>query len=74
MSTVPSNQWLTTHDVSVLTGIKYNHLWTYKKRGVLPTPDDYIGNKPLWKRATIEEWDNSRRKWSTKSLPSEEVV
>jgi predicted DNA-binding transcriptional regulator AlpA len=58
--------------VSELTGIKYKHIWIYKKRGVFPEPDDYIGNKPLWKKETIEAWDNTRRRWA-KNKPTEEA-
>lgn len=53
---------ITTHQVADLTGMKYRHIWTYMKRGVMPTPTMYIGNKPLWDKTVVEEWAASRRR------------
>jgi len=47
-------EWLTTHELADYANMPYPNLWTYLKRGILPTPDMYVGNKPLWKRSTIE--------------------
>lgn len=49
--------WLTAHEVAEYASIPYPHLWTYRKRGILPLPDQYIGNKPLWSRSLIESWN-----------------
>ena len=51
------NNWLTSHEVADLAGIPYAYLWTYRKRGTFPEPDQYIGNKPLWSKKTVEEWN-----------------
>ena len=55
------NDLLTAQDVADYAGMKYKHLWTYQKRGTLPAADMYLGNKPLWKRETIEAWNSTRR-------------
>lgn len=55
-----TNEWLTGADVASIAGLKYKTLWTYRKRGTLPQPDQYIGNKPLWNRSTIEQWNSER--------------
>lgn len=59
-----TKDWFTTHDVAEYSGIKYKHLWTYQKRGVLPEADIHIGNKPIWRRETIEAWSAQRQRWS----------
>ena len=51
---------ITTHQVADICDMKYRHIWTYLKRGVMPTPKMYIGNKPLWDKPTIEEWAATR--------------
>ena len=48
------NEWLTAKELADYVGMPYPNLWTYQKRGILPTPDLHLGNKPLWKRSTIE--------------------
>jgi len=52
-----AQDWLTAHEVAEYASIPYQHLWTYRKRGILPMPDHYIGNKPLWSRSLIESWN-----------------
>jgi hypothetical protein len=54
------NEWLTSHELAEHAGIPYPHLWTYQKRGILPTADIRIGNKPLWSKSLIEKWDLER--------------
>jgi hypothetical protein len=51
------SQWLTAKELAEYAGLPYRHLWTYRSRGILPMPDMYIGNKPLWSRTLIDSWD-----------------
>ena len=55
------SEWLTNDQVSELLGLKYSTLYTYRKRNTLPEPDTYIGRTPVWKRKTIEEWNQNRK-------------
>ena len=64
------NEWLTNDQVSELLGLKYSTLYTYRRRNTLPPPDTYIGRTPVWKKKTIEEW-NQNRKESEIELVSE---
>jgi predicted DNA-binding transcriptional regulator AlpA len=52
---------LDTQRVAVMLGIKAETVRGYKKRGILPEPDDYFGRSPAWRRSTIEEWDTARK-------------
>jgi hypothetical protein len=47
-------EWMTAKEVAEFAGMPYPHLWTYRKRGILPMPDMYIGSTPLWKKEAIE--------------------
>lgn len=48
--------YLTSKEVSEELSVTYRHLWTYRKRGLVPMPDMYIGSKPLWSRELIDSW------------------
>ena len=52
--------WLTTTDIAYQTGLKIDTIYTYRKRNTLPEPDHMIGNRPLWKQETIDEWNTYR--------------
>lgn len=54
------SDWLTSTDISKLTGLKVDTIYTYRKRNTLPDPDQYIGRTPVWKKTTIEEWNSKR--------------
>ena len=54
------NDWLTSTDIARLTGLKVDTIYTYRNRNTLPDPDYTIGNRPLWKRETIDEWNATR--------------
>lgn len=56
-----SKDWLTSHELAEHAGIAYPNLWTYRKRGILPMPDLYIGNKPMWSRQLVDSWDFERQ-------------
>lgn len=60
--------YLTAKEVADVAGLQYKTLWTYLKRNTLPTPDTYIGNKPLWKQKTIDSWMSER-----KTIPANRV-
>ncbi len=56
--------FLTNDEVAELTGLKYDTLYTYRRRNIFPEPDIYIGRTPVWSRATIEKWLKNRiKKW-----------
>lgn len=52
-----NTDYLTSHQLAEHAGIAYPNLWTYRKRGILPMPDLYIGNKPMWSRQLVDSWD-----------------
>ena len=68
-----NQEWLTNDQVSELLGLKYSTLYTYRRRNTLPEPDTYIGRTPVWKKKTIEEW-NQNRKESEIELVTDEVT
>lgn len=53
-------EWYTAKELAEHANIAYPNLWTYRKRGILPMPDMYIGNKPLWSHTLISQWDEER--------------
>lgn len=57
LSTELGGEWfLTAQGVAEATGYPYRHLWTLVSRGTLPSPDVNLGNKPLWKQASVDNW------------------
>ena len=52
---------LDTRRVGLLLGIKAETVRKYKKIGLLPDPDEYFGRSPVWRRSTIEAWDDARK-------------
>lgn len=64
------NDWMTAREVAEYAGINYPNLWTYRKRGILPMPDMYVGNKPLWSKSLIESWDFQKQKVELVADPS----
>lgn len=55
------NDYMTAKQVAEHAGLQYKSLWTYLKRGTLPTADLFVGNKPLWNKSTIDQWMSERR-------------
>ena len=39
-----------------------NKVHTYWKRGIIPEPATYIGNRPVWTESQIENWINTKLK------------
>lgn len=70
--------FLTNDEVAELTGLKYDTLYTYRRRNIFPEPDIYIGRTPVWSRATIEKWlkdrIKNRRSSKTEKLYSDEAL
>lgn len=60
--------YITAKELADSAGLQYKTLWTYRKRGILPEPEFYVGNKPLWSKSTIDQWMSDRR-----VLPSNRV-
>lgn len=61
------NQMYTAKDVAEFTGYPYRQLWSYLKRGTLPEADYRVGNKPLWLRTTLEQWEETNPHLSRKN-------
>jgi predicted DNA-binding transcriptional regulator AlpA len=53
-------EWLTRTDIANLTGLKTDTIYKYQKRNTLPEPEQYIGRTPVWKKQTINEWNEIR--------------
>lgn len=52
-----------SQDVAQYTGLTWNTIRTYRKRGgVLPDPDGTDGFHPWWRPDTIRRWNDQRRK------------
>lgn len=47
--------------VAEVLNIKAETVRWYHKRGILPPADAKFGRSPVWKRATIVAWDDSRK-------------
>ena len=47
-------------EVADLLGVKRNTLAVWRKRGSLPLPDETISGLPIWKRATLDLWNETR--------------
>lgn len=58
-------QYLTAREVAEELHVNYRHLWTYRKRGLVPMPDVYIGTKPLWSKELVEEWKANKEEVET---------
>lgn len=41
-------------------GLTLGTIKRYRTLGILPEPDLYIDNKPLWKPATVDQWARGR--------------
>ena len=53
---------LTSADIAKMIGLKTDTIYTYRKRNTLPEPDHYIGRNPVWKKETIQKWNQSRNR------------
>lgn len=61
---------MTSKELAEFAGLPYKHLWTYQKRGILPPADFHIGNKPLWLKQSVLEWDTQRKQTDEVELSS----
>lgn len=52
--------WLTSTDIANQIGVKVRTIYKYRERDTLPIHDAMIGNKPVWKQTTIDDWISSR--------------
>ncbi|WP_110052300.1 AlpA family transcriptional regulator [Nocardiopsis sp. L17-MgMaSL7] len=52
--------YLSSKDVAERLGVKVATVHEYRARGTLPPPDEIVGRSPLWKKATIDAWEESR--------------
>jgi predicted DNA-binding transcriptional regulator AlpA len=65
------NEPLSLKDIARLSGLEYNTLFVYRRRGTLPEADHQVGNKPLWNKSTIDQWLETRRtKNKTENKPN----
>jgi predicted DNA-binding transcriptional regulator AlpA len=56
----PDLDWWTTSDAAEYCGMSDQTWRTYISRGQAPAPDVRIGGKPLWRPATVREWQAAR--------------
>lgn len=51
-----------------LAGLKPATIHTFRHRGILPEPAFMAGRSPVWTRAQVDAWLESRRRpgWPTK--------
>jgi uncharacterized protein YjcR len=42
-------------DIAEWLGVPRDTVKTWRQRGVLPDPDDYVSGNPAWRRSTIVE-------------------
>lgn len=56
-----SEELMSARDLAEYANLPYRHLWTYLKRGILPTPDLHVGKSPVWKRSSVQAWDTARK-------------
>lgn len=56
-----SEELMSARDLAEHAKLPYRHLWTYLKRGILPTPDFHVGKSPVWKKSSVQAWDTKRK-------------
>ena len=56
---LPSDWW-TTSDVAAFLGIAPSTIRAYVARGQMPAADRRIGREPVWRPATIRQWQSQR--------------
>jgi predicted DNA-binding transcriptional regulator AlpA len=49
-------EWLTSSDVANKVGVEVRTIYKYRERKSMPEHDAMIGNKPVWKQTTIDDW------------------
>jgi hypothetical protein len=57
--TLPDDWW-TTRDVAAFLNIAPSTIRAYVARGQMPGADRRIGREPVWRPATIREWQSQR--------------
>lgn len=54
------SEWLTSSDVADKLGVQVRTIYKYRERKSIPEHDAMIGNKPVWKQSTIDDWLDER--------------
>lgn len=57
-------------DVAEATGLSWDTVRTYRRKGLLPEPDGWHRHRPWWSREAVACWDASRRKRGPARVPS----
>ncbi|MEU0493460.1 helix-turn-helix domain-containing protein [Nocardiopsis sp. NPDC006139] len=52
--------YLTIAAVAERIGVSPKTVRQYQWRGDMPPPDERVGQSPLWKETTIEQWEKDR--------------
>lgn len=60
MTTAAPSDLLDTEGVAAMLGIARDSVTRYRARGDLPEPDAVFGRSPVWRVATIREWQAQR--------------
>lgn len=53
-------EYLDPKGFAAFVGVSPATIHTYKTKGLLPTPDAYFGQTPVWLPATAERWKAER--------------
>ena len=54
--------WVTLYDIAKMTGLTMGTVYQYRGSGRLPPNDGMVGSTPVWERATIHEWNETRNR------------
>lgn len=54
------SEWLTSSDIANKIGVQVRTIYKYRERKSIPEHDAMIGNKPVWKHTTINNWIDER--------------
>lgn len=55
------NPYLTAAEVADALGVSTATVYSYKAKGLMPAPDDYVGRTPRWTATTIGAWKRPGR-------------
>lgn len=70
----PSAKWWTTSEVAAYLGVDKSAVSSYKKKGVMPAPDEIYGRTSVWSPKRIIEWHADRPRPGTGGRPSHKNV
>lgn len=71
----PPEVFLSSHEASVLLGMKSNSFYFQRRRGVIDTPDPVVqvGDRPGWTRKAIRKFGRQTGRWNPVNDTAEEL-